>query len=466
MFLACRIAFTARLQGFNARNIVMKRPGLFFLTLVLLAGCAGKQVFPNLDTSDKAAVKVVVQEVGDDPHEWFVLPGDLLLITEDYGRHKPPFASQFDLGCPRCHFDHVTRVRLYNVRTGEERVFAHTEIQWLQPNAQKILVALFHPEWEGDLEHGVVFVYEDGSIARFKSAPIGNYFYRIPERPCFNAEVFAKVMKYGSMGTLRGYDDLDRVDFNKSLEEQGLPNECARPILAKRAGGDTWDALDPNTLEPVAEGAIVEWIPGNSESLKLRGEQKRALWNKAVAALAPGAQQAVATMARLKAEREAQARREEEERKRRNQEAHERWMRPRWASSTPEGTYRNFMSAIRSGEQVRLRTNENHTRVLYDAAMGSGGCARLLEVYQYLGAQSRADYDRAVACGAGENLLSQARGPYYEQISRPVEVIDGYTPQEGWGDLHKETMKNIDRMERENRQKLTDPNDPRLRGRR
>ncbi|MCB0221610.1 MAG: hypothetical protein KDH09_18065, partial [Chrysiogenetes bacterium] len=178
----------------------MKRLGFCFLSLVLLAGCAGKQVFPGLDTSDKAAVKAAVQEVGDDPHEWFALSDDLLLITEDYGRHKPLFASQFDLGCRRCHYDHVTRVRLYNVKTGEEHVFPHTEIQWLQPNAQKILVALFHPDWEDDVEHGVVFVYEGGSIARFKSKPLGNDFDRFPDRPCFNAEVFAKVMKYGSLG--------------------------------------------------------------------------------------------------------------------------------------------------------------------------------------------------------------------------------------------------------------------------
>ena len=98
--------------------------------------------------------------------------------------------------------------------------------------------------------------------------------------------------------------------------------------------------------------------------------------------------------------------------------------------------------------------------------MKSGGCPRLLEVYQYAGAWSAEDLDKAIKCGASQQLLHSASGPHYAEVTREPEVIDGYTPQKDWGDTYTETMKNQKRMERENREKLTDPNDPRLRGRR
>lgn len=51
------------------------------LTAMILSACAKKPlVFPGLDTTDKAAVGKVVEQVGDDPHEWFVVSEDLLLI--------------------------------------------------------------------------------------------------------------------------------------------------------------------------------------------------------------------------------------------------------------------------------------------------------------------------------------------------------------------------------------------------
>lgn len=402
---------------------------LFWFFMVWSAGCSTSRA-PQVDVTSltEADIRAVVERRGDKVHEWHRLSDRILAMVEDYRFHRH--------GGGGTH--HGSQVRLVDLATGDERVLPYHYLFPLKENNAGLLAALYKRSNKGN--EGAL-LYPDGRLSKYTDIiHPGNMMPRGEEDYCYNARALFGVFEWDRPEI--GYDGVSwepAPDFYDRASSPWAAAACGRLLKASRKEKlpdpeipdyHTWRYdyvfLDPNDLSEIPGTA---WgytqdlgDPEQRSRVKAMARQARQV---ALEKLQPSVEKAYARHRQMLAEAIA-ARREREEKRQQRAASHQRYLNcEEFESRAPADVYRTLKSNLGSW---RTTFSANCTRLFYQAAMQVGGCPALLDAYGYAGAYSESDLSAAVQCGAGDEFLHQAGGPWYSKVQRSRPPADAYSP--------------------------------------